>query len=85
MKTIAIALGAGLMLGDRALAPSINVLGAFFPAWLFCAGAALALTAIVRLVVRRRSPDPAQPSPILAYLALWASSALAAWVLIFQN
>jgi len=85
MKTLATLLGAGQMFGGGALAPSINVLGAFFPDWLFCVSGGLLLTAIVRLAVRGFCADSASRLPSLALFALWVLSSLTAWVLIFQN
>ena len=85
MKTLTTIIGAGLLLSGCAWSPSINVLGAFFPDWMFCLCGALVLTAIFRVALRTCVPRLAAQTPSLAYFALCALCTLAAWVLIFQN
>ena len=62
-------------------APSIEVLGSFFPAWLVCFIVAIALTALARLLVMRLRFKVALP--ILAYPGLAAFFTFALWLAFF--
>jgi YtcA family len=66
-------------------APSANVLGAYFPDWLFCivAGVAFAVAAYL-ILERKRYGDRLGPSALL-YPALVAFFSLVAWLIFFQN
>jgi len=77
----------GLMLGGCAKSPSINVLGAFFPDWLFCIVGAILLTMGVHALLTatgwvRHIGQPALPTlyPVMAVMF-----ALLGWLLLFQN
>ena len=75
------------LLGGCATAPSIGVLGAYFPDWLFCIVGAIAGTALVHAALRatgrvRPSGTPFLP---LAYGALTVILALTGWLIFFQN
>ncbi|MBV8657535.1 MAG: DUF1656 domain-containing protein [Burkholderiales bacterium] len=87
MKAPTLTPALGLMLGGCAKSPSINVLGAFFPDWLFCIVGAILLTLLVHTLLTAtgwigRIGKPALPAlyPIMTVLF-----ALAGWLLIFQN
>jgi hypothetical protein len=62
-------------------AQSQNVLGAYFPSWMFCAVAALVATALVRWLLVRAGVDRVLPVPVLVYLAMTVSFSLAGWLL----
>lgn len=62
-------------------APSIEVLGSFFPAWLVCFIVAVVLTALVRLVLLRLRVQPALPS--LVYPSLVALFTFLLWLIFF--
>ena len=63
-------------------APSFDILGSFFPAWLVCLAAALLLTVIFRwLLLRIRIVIAA---PVLTYPSLTALITLALWLALFR-
>jgi fructose-specific phosphotransferase system IIC component len=62
-------------------APSVDVLGSFFPAWLVCFIVAIVLTAIARLILLRLRVQVALP--ILVYPALAALFTFALWLIFF--
>ena len=62
-------------------APSAEVLGSFFPAWLVCFIVAIALTALVRSLVMRLRVKVALP--MLVYPGLAAFFTFALWLVFF--
>ena len=62
-------------------APSVDVLGSFFPAWLVCFLVAIVLTALVRLALLRLRMEPALP--ILVYPSLAALFTFLLWLVFF--
>ena len=62
-------------------APSVDVLGSFFPAWLLCFVAGTVLAALVRLLLLRLNRK--MPFPILAYPSLAAFLTFTLWVVFF--
>lgn len=62
-------------------APSIDVLGSFFPAWLVCFIAAIVLTALARLALLRFRVKAALP--LLVYPSLTALFTFLLWLLFF--
>jgi hypothetical protein len=76
-----------LSLGGCTLSPSINVLGAYFPGWLFCiVGGVLIAVVTHKLMSRETVADRIGQAtvpwlaPIVALLA-----ALLLWITLFQN
>jgi hypothetical protein len=73
---------ASLVLASCQRAPSFDVLGSFFPAWLVCVAAAILLTVLARwLLLRLRI---ALAPPILIYPSLTALFAFALWLIFFR-
>jgi hypothetical protein len=73
---------ASLLLASCARAPSFDVLGSFFPAWLVCLAVAILLTVLARwLLLRLRL---ALEPPILIYPSLTALFAFALWLVFFR-
>jgi len=62
-------------------APSVDILGSFFPAWLICFVLAIVLTALVRLALQRLHMQIA--FPILVYPSLAAFFTFALWLIFF--
>lgn len=62
-------------------APSVEVLGSFFPAWLVCFIVAIVLTALVQFLIARLRVKVALP--ILMYLGLAAFFTFALWLVFF--
>jgi len=62
-------------------APAVDIMGSFFPAWLFCFVLAIVLTAFVRLALQRLHMQLAFPT--LVYLSLAAFFTFALWLIFF--
>jgi fructose-specific phosphotransferase system IIC component len=69
------------LLSGCSRAPSIEILGSFFPAWLVCFIAAIVLTALVRLALLRLQVKAALP--LLVYPSLAALFTFLLWLLFF--
>ena len=75
---------AGLVSGC-ASSPSIGVLGAYFPDWLFCIVGGVALTVIIYLILKRLQVDHLLGPSAVVYPTLVAFIALAVWLTLFQH
>ncbi len=81
---VAASVGA-LLLGGCSLAPSINVLGAYFPDWLFCIVAGVILTVIAYALLQRSRYCGRIGSVAVVYPALATLLSLVVWLLFFQH
>jgi YtcA-like protein len=71
-----------LLLASCARAPSFDIMGSFFPAWLICLAVALLLTVLARwLLLRLRI---ALLFPVLVYPSLTALLTFALWLAFFR-
>lgn len=84
-RAIGTAAGAALLTAGCAHAPSLNVLGAYFPDWLFCIVAGVALTIVVHLVRARVPGGQRFGPPAVVYPALVTLFALIVWLIFFQQ
>ncbi len=65
-------------------APSVNILGSFFPIWIFCMIAGILLTIAVRgILIRFRLESELGPL-IVIYPSLAATFACNLWLLLFR-
>jgi len=80
------AAGMGLMFltGCRG-APSINVLGSFFPGWMFCMAIGVVGSLLLRLVFTKTNIDAHLPMRTPVYVCLWVLITLLSWLLFFRN
>lgn len=62
-------------------APSFDILGSFFPAWLVCLVLAILLTVVSRVLLNRYVEIV---WPVLVYPSLTAIFALASWLTLFR-
>ncbi len=69
------------LLSSCSRAPSLEVLGSFFPAWLVCFIVAIVLTALARLALLRLRMKAALP--LLVYPSLAALFTFLLWLLFF--
>jgi len=69
------------LVGGCSRAPSVDILGSFFPAWLICLAVAIVLTVLVRLALLRLQRMIA--APILVYPCLAALFTFALWLIFF--
>jgi uncharacterized membrane protein len=65
-------------------APSFNILGSFFPAWLICMVVGIVLAAIVNWILTRYKLNKAIPWTILVYPCLAAFFAFTLWLVFFS-
>jgi hypothetical protein len=72
---------APLLLASCSRAPSVDILGSFFPAWLVCFVAAVLLTVLSHLVLLRLHMKIQMP--VLAYVSLTALFTFALWLIFF--
>jgi hypothetical protein len=70
-----------LLLTGCARAPSLDILGSFFPAWLVCLGVAIVLTAVSRALLSRYVEIV---WPVLIYPSLTAIFTFALWLALFH-
>lgn len=69
------------LLSSCSRAPSVEVLGSFFPAWLVCFIVAIVLTALVRSALLRLRAKAALP--LLVYPSLAALFTFLLWLIFF--
>ena len=69
------------LLSSCSRAPSIEILGSFFPAWLVCFIVAIVLTAVARLALLRLRVKAALP--MLVYPSLAALFTFVLWLIFF--
>jgi YtcA family len=72
-----------LLLTSCSRAPSFDIVGSFFPAWLICLVVAIALTALTGWVLRLMHVPLAVPT--LTYPSLAALFTFALWLLFFGS
>jgi hypothetical protein len=71
-----------LLLAGCGRAPSFDVVGSFFPAWLFCLAVAILFTVLARLFLLQLRA--VLLLPILTYPSLTAAFAFALWLVFFR-
>jgi hypothetical protein len=75
---------ATLLITGCSRAPSFNILGSFFPAWILCGGIGILLTVAVRLFFVRIRLEPQLKPLILVYPCLAAFFIFTLWLLFFS-
>ncbi len=70
-----------LLIAGCERAPSFNIVGSFFPAWLLCLVVAVLLTVVSRTLLNRYVEIV---WPVLVYPSLTAIFALASWLALFR-
>ena len=81
----AFAILASLFLTGCRGAPSINMLGSFFPAWMLCMGLGLIAALVFRQVVIKTNIEFHLVARPLVYLCLWGLITLSSWLLFFRS
>ena len=61
-------------------APSQDVLGSFFPAWMLCAGCGIASAAACRILLGFAKLDKLVLAPLVGYLAVAIAVTLVVWL-----
>jgi hypothetical protein len=81
IRTLGVVALSVLFLSGCGRAPSFDILGSFFPAWLVCFVAAILLTAISRALLSRYVEIA---WPVLVYPSCTALFSFALWLLLFR-
>jgi YtcA family len=76
---------AAVLVSGCANAPSISVLGAYFPDWLFCIVAGVVLTVVIYLMLKRLRADLLLGPSAVVYPTLVTFLSLAVWLMLFQH
>ena len=64
-------------------APSIEIIGSFFPAWMFCIMAALVLTGLIRLALVRWEMEQKLAPLIVFYPSVAVAISCSLWFILF--
>jgi len=65
-------------------APSIEFLGTFFPVWMFCILAALAITGLIRVGLARWGLELKLGPPVIFYSSLVVALSCLLWLVLFS-
>jgi len=76
---------AAVLMSGCANAPSISVLGAYFPDWLFCIVAGVVLTVVIYLILKHLQVDLLLGPSAVVYPTLVTFLSLAVWLMLFQH
>lgn len=76
----AVALAATFLAGCSG-APTVSILGSFFPSWMLCAIAGMILAVVAKQVLALAGVDKSLPAPLLVYLAFTAAFTFLLWLL----
>jgi len=85
MKLLLLTTPTVTLLSGCSIPPSVDVLGAYFPAWLFCIIAGVALTVMVHLLQSKRNLGPWLAPTALTYPLLTTLFSIGVWLIFFQN
>lgn len=83
-KPLLIVLSSALVLCGCSRAPSVSVLGSFFPAWIICCLAGIALAVISYVIFMRVQFHPAVPVPVITYPCLAILYTFAVWLIFYS-
>lgn len=65
-------------------APTFDILGSFFPVWIFCAVAGIIVAAITREILIHTKYETEIGPPVLVYPSLAALVAFVTWLIFFR-
>lgn len=65
-------------------APSVDILGSFFPAWIICCALGIALSVLTYFLFTRIDLEAAIPVPVLTYPCLAASYTFLVWLIFYR-
>ena len=74
---------AGSLLNGCALAPSVSVVGAYFPGWLFCIIAGVILTVVIHVIQSKHNLGAWLAPEALTYPMLTTLFSLCTWLIFF--
>lgn len=79
------AIATPLILAGCQRAPSVDVLGSFFPIWIFCITGGILLTLMARLLLARTKLDADMGPAAIIYPSLAALFSCALWLVFFRD
>jgi hypothetical protein len=84
ISCVALASAPMLLLTGCQQAPAFNVLGSYFPAWLFCFCLGVVFTVAARALLRKYDLSAALSPPLLMYSCLTAFFTFSLWLIFFR-
>jgi len=66
-------------------APSINLMGSFFPGWMLCMILGVIGALVLRQIFIKINIDAHLPLPAFVYFCLWVFITLLSWLLFFRS
>ena len=66
-------------------APSINILGSFFPGWMLCVGVGVVGSFVLRQVFIKINIEEHLQPRLFVYFCLWGLITLTSWLLFFRS
>ena len=66
-------------------APTMNLFGSYFPAWMLCAAIGIVAAVIIRQILAVAGINDHVVAPLLTYVGLAVSAMLVAWLLWFGH
>lgn len=81
----ALLLTATVFLSGCRAAPSINLVGSFFPAWMLCVALGVIGVLVSRRVFVRTEIEPHLGAVAVVYFCLWVLLTLGSWLLFFRG
>jgi hypothetical protein len=66
-------------------APTLDLFGSYFPAWMLCAAVGIVTSVIIRQILAVTGIDDYVVAPLLTYAGLAVSATLLAWLLWFGH
>ena len=85
LRAFASLAGTFALCGCQERAPSVNVLGAFFPAWMLCIIAGITFALLVRQLFNAIGLSSWIGPPAVIYPALAVGAMCVTWIVFFQN
>lgn len=81
---VAVSATAACALQGCSRSPSFNVLGSYFPGWIFCIAVSVLVTALLRLLLKRMRWEEKLPLLPLFYFTLALLIACMIWLICFE-
>ncbi len=81
---LSLSIGVCLLLTGCSIAPSVDVIGSFFPVWMVCLIVAIVLTSVLRIFLLRRQLEPAIEPVALFYPAVVLLLCCLLWLIFYR-
>ena len=83
-RLLFVALSCTIFLGGCSRAPSVSVLGSFFPAWMICCLVGIALAIVTYVIFLRAQLHPAISVPVITYPCLAVLYTFCTWLIFYS-